>query len=127
MGRSCSYNVDSIQWKKITKILFNEMIDREMIIPENKCEICGIENVKLNGHHYDYTSPYDVLWLCHICHRKVHAEQIEQIARDRKENMAYLFVYLSAKKRFKFRTKCIELGMPTQIVLESMIDNFLDQ
>ena len=31
------------------------------------CHICGKEN-KIEGHHVDYSRPYDVIWCCRKCH-----------------------------------------------------------
>lgn len=36
------------------------------------CEVCGHEPAE--GHHFDYTRPLDVIWLCmphHIAHHKI--------------------------------------------------------
>ena len=35
------------------------------------CEGCGIES-GLHGHHADYTKPFNVMWLCSICHGLEH-------------------------------------------------------
>ena len=39
----------------------------------NRCQGCGrsSEETRLGSHHYDYTKPLDVIWLCAACHRKV--------------------------------------------------------
>lgn len=34
------------------------------------CEICG--ELKVEGHHKDYSKPLDVNWLCQLHHREVH-------------------------------------------------------
>lgn len=39
------------------------------IIKEN-CKICGSTNTQ--GHHPDYLKPLKVLWLCPVCHTKIH-------------------------------------------------------
>lgn len=31
------------------------------------CQICGINSDKLEAHHYDYTTPLKVTWLCDAC------------------------------------------------------------
>lgn len=36
----------------------------------NKCAICGtpVDSSFLQGHHEDYTKPFDVIWCCQDCH-----------------------------------------------------------
>lgn len=36
-----------------------------------KCQRCG-ENKKPDGHHNDYSKPFEVEWLCKGCHAEVH-------------------------------------------------------
>lgn len=38
------------------------------LIKKEECEICGACN-NIEGHHYDYKYPLDVIWLCIECHR----------------------------------------------------------
>ena len=35
------------------------------------CELCG-RDVRLDGHHFDYGLPLEVLWLCKKCHARIH-------------------------------------------------------
>lgn len=44
----------------------------------NKCQHC-YQRKKLIGHHYDYSNPLQVIWLCRSCHSKIH------LKRNRKE------------------------------------------
>ncbi len=44
------------------------------------CAICS--NPKSEGHHIDYTKPYEVIFLCRLHHKGLHA----QINRRRKDN-----------------------------------------
>jgi hypothetical protein len=40
-----------------------------------KCSFCGIQNVRVCGHHhmgYSKENWYNVVWLCDDCHRKEH-------------------------------------------------------
>ena len=39
-------------------------------IEKGKCEKCGSESTQ--AHHYDYSKPYDVIWLCKKHHTEVH-------------------------------------------------------
>ena len=39
-------------------------------IVKRPCAICGKINVQ--GHHFDYRRPYDVLWLCPVHHKAIH-------------------------------------------------------
>lgn len=34
------------------------------------CEVCG--EPKTEAHHEDYSKPLEVMWLCHVHHRKQH-------------------------------------------------------
>lgn len=38
----------------------------------NKCELCDKNVKKIYAHHYDYSKPLDVIWLCSACHADVH-------------------------------------------------------
>lgn len=40
-------------------------------LEKRPCEICG-NKYKVCAHHEDYRKPFEIIWLCHICHRKRH-------------------------------------------------------
>ena len=42
----------------------------ELIRPQN-CSECNSSH-KIEGHHDNYTKPFDVRWLCEQCHKKWH-------------------------------------------------------
>ncbi len=49
-----------------------------------KCEICGATDVKLEGHHMDYSQPLLVEWVCVGCHRWFHQRIVKwRIGRRR--------------------------------------------
>ena len=35
------------------------------------CEKCG-SSEKVHAHHHDYSKPFDVRWLCYLCHKAEH-------------------------------------------------------
>ena len=40
-------------------------------IIKTECINCG-SNENIVGHHEDYNKPFDVLWLCKVCHYQLH-------------------------------------------------------
>ena len=57
--------------KYLTQRRFKDAIRYGKIIRPNNCENCGVECIP-HGHHEDYSKPYDVKWLCEICHVYIH-------------------------------------------------------
>jgi len=49
------------------------------------CERCGAE-IKLHGHHEDYSNILDVVWLCPACHaerhKEINAAHIKRLNKD---------------------------------------------
>jgi hypothetical protein len=45
------------------------------------CPVCGAKGIQrerlklLEAHHFDYSRPFDVAWLCHTCHIDLHQIQ----------------------------------------------------
>ena len=42
------------------------------VIKPDVCQICRSPNPV--SHHHDYNKPFDVLWVCNSCHRKIHVQ-----------------------------------------------------
>ena len=42
---------------------------REGLIPKSQCQDLGCSLMKVQGHHWDYMRPLDVIWLCASHHR----------------------------------------------------------
>lgn len=49
-------------------------IRRGDVVKPNTCSKCGEKPSRIEGHHEDYSKPFDVVWLCPPCHRKLHKE-----------------------------------------------------
>lgn len=54
----------------------------KILIRPKECEICR-SDIKIEGHHKDYTKPLEVQWLCKSCHVKVHVK--EKNERDKRQ------------------------------------------
>jgi len=52
-------------------------------LKKKKCPVCGAE--KVEAHHYDYSKPLDVVWLCKKHHRYTHEVMliVEKICVER--------------------------------------------
>lgn len=53
------------------------IIDKRIIRP-GSCSVCGIACIP-HGHHYDYTIPLGVIWVCSACHASIHRWQNKPI------------------------------------------------
>lgn len=42
------------------------------IMKPKVCQDCGAESKIIHGHHEDYSKPFDVAWLCPLCHTERH-------------------------------------------------------
>lgn len=48
-----------------------------------KCETCGKKEVRIEGHHEDYSKPLEVNWFCTDCHADRH-RFMKRVAQDRR-------------------------------------------
>ena len=46
---------------------FNNAVKKGTIRRPSACSACGAEG-RIHGHHSDYSKPFDVEWLCTVCH-----------------------------------------------------------
>ncbi len=62
------------------RVVCNEALDHAIragkIIRPMICSACGQANGVIQGHHEDYSKPFDVEWLCVLCHRRLHTERV---------------------------------------------------
>lgn len=60
----------------------NQAVQRGEIVKPCVCSICGATG-RIEGHHEDYTKPYDVIWLCTLCHGMTRYATLDEIKRER--------------------------------------------
>lgn len=58
--------------------LFSLALEKGLIEKNTLCSVCGAENIRIEGHHDDYSKPLDVRWLCHACHYEWHKQHKAQ-------------------------------------------------
>lgn len=46
------------------------------LIKPNCCSKCGNYDSLIEAHHYDYSLPLSVIWLCRSCHLKIHGSRL---------------------------------------------------
>lgn len=62
----------------------NDAVKAGKIIKPDMCEMCR-KQLKLHGHHHDYSKALEVKWLCQSCHVLIHrplSELIEACGKD---------------------------------------------
>lgn len=77
--KKCQYHTQALRKRKINperaraycKLQYAKR--RGEIIKSNNCEECGTDE-NIQGHHKDYSLPYNVNWLCAKCHAKLHRQ-----------------------------------------------------
>lgn len=75
--QSCVYNSpmihDAVAQKFNARKAMRMAIYHGLLIP-GPCAKCGIGKA-VGGHHVDYSQPLFVVWLCRLCHSKLHAQE----------------------------------------------------
>ncbi len=51
--------------------MLNKRIQSKKITKPNRCSTCG-EKGYVEAHHEDYDKPFDVIWICKLCHEDIH-------------------------------------------------------
>ena len=57
-------------------------------VTRQPCEVCGSQDS--NGHHTDYSKPYDVNWLCDLHHGEQHRKYEGPLVKPRRGKMLSL-------------------------------------
>jgi hypothetical protein len=50
------------------------------------CSVCNRSGVRLDGHHFDYSKPLEVVWCCVACHRVLDGRIVQYKLPQSKEN-----------------------------------------
>jgi len=61
--------------KYAASLLLNNAVRSGKIKKPQKCSACNAE-CRIMGHHEDYHKPLDVVWVCQICHKKIHSKYL---------------------------------------------------
>lgn len=63
--------------KKNAYMALDAAIRSGKITRPNVCSGCGCtdDEHRIEAHHYDYSKPLDVIWLCTPCHRRMDAQR----------------------------------------------------
>lgn len=58
--------------KRAAQVEFGNAIRGGRVERETQCRLCGVTDEKMDAHHFDYSKPLEVTWLCHDCHAAFH-------------------------------------------------------
>lgn len=58
--------------KRGANIIVGNAISSGKLKKQDFCSVCGMDGVRIHGHHDDYAKPLDVRWLCSRCHTEWH-------------------------------------------------------
>ena len=56
----------------IARIKIRDLLRSGKIQKDKKCSVCKISDTRIEAHHPDYGNPLDVVWVCRLCHAKLH-------------------------------------------------------
>ena len=45
------------------------------LINPQQCQMCGTKEKKIQAHHFDYSKPLIVTWVCTECHKAIHKKK----------------------------------------------------
>ena len=57
--------------RQAARIMLSKAVKSGKIVRPSACEDCQ-KALPIQGHHSDYSKPYDVIWLCDVCHDRTH-------------------------------------------------------
>lgn len=60
------------QVKRRAHVKVGNAVKYGRLIKPEACSVCGSTGRRIHGHHFDYSKPLDVVWVCPPCHREFH-------------------------------------------------------
>lgn len=69
-----NYNKNN-RLKRACHVYINAALHEKLLVKPDICDICHKPSVKIQSHHDDYTKPFDVVWCCGVCHKKLDAKR----------------------------------------------------
>jgi hypothetical protein len=66
------YSYEELEKRKHCRILTRQYVKEGFIKRLYRCEFCNKISDKLEAHHFNYSDPLFVTWLCKICHSAIH-------------------------------------------------------
>ncbi len=52
--------------------IYQRARSNRILINPGQCQMCGTKEMKIQAHHFDYSKPLEVCWVCIECHKDVH-------------------------------------------------------
>lgn len=72
--------------KRAAHIKLSNAVRSGSVVKPKKCQLCGCIPNRLEGHHYDYSEPLSVTWLCTTCHKLFHRNRGITISGETQKN-----------------------------------------
>ena len=69
--------------KNLARVILNNAVRDGNILKPEHCGICG-GKAKLEAHHFDYSKPLEVIWVCDSCHKGIHVMLRERARENEK-------------------------------------------
>lgn len=100
-----------------------------IIIKPKICDKCRMPSDLILAHHFDYILPFDVLWLCHKCHRGLHSKLRILTPKDKQiiiyNRMIILkYIILDALKKANIKDTGLNIDIehiPLKVRVDGMI------
>ena len=70
--------------KNKARIMLRNAVKAGKVIKSTSCTVCNLPKQRIEGHHHDYSKPFDVTWACPKCHRFLDRE-LKRLATLREE------------------------------------------